>query len=162
MMLSCKVGTFNSLLDELIKLNLSKKEIHLLFGPVDIFVQFDELKDCDEFINKWFDTIRRLTPQEPMVEKIQPLIVVSKGKLLTEEPFAFLFMNTQPRNLERVQKELECFPQVLSADTTLGSYELVCAVKASNNQDLIKLVAKIQEAVPHIQGTVTAIVSSLY
>jgi len=162
MTLSCKSGFFNTVLDELIKLHLSKKDVFLLFGPVDILIQFNGLKDLDEFINKWFDPIRNITPAVPMIDKTQTLIVISEGKQFQEEPFAFLFLNTQPRNLELVQKALQEIPQVLSADTVFGPYDVICAVKASNNQDLTQLVSQIQEKVPHIQGTVTAIVSSLY
>jgi hypothetical protein len=79
MTLSCKTGTFNAVLDELIKMNLSMKDVFLLFGPVDILVQL-HFKDIDEFINKWFNPIRAITPQEPMIEKTQTLIVISEGK----------------------------------------------------------------------------------
>jgi DNA-binding Lrp family transcriptional regulator len=162
MTLSCKIGAFNTVLDELIKMNLSKKDVFLLFGPVDILVQFRELKDLDEFINKWFNPIRAITPQEPMIEKTQTLIVISEGKSFTEEPYAFLFLNTQPRNLEKVQQELQSIPKVLSADTVFGPYDVICAVRASDKEDLKRLVSQIQKEVPHIQGTVTAIVASLY
>jgi DNA-binding Lrp family transcriptional regulator len=162
MTLSCKTGAFNSVLDELIKLNLSKKDVFLLFGTVDILVQFRELKDLDEFITKWFNPIRTINPQEPMIEKTQTLIVISEGKSFTEEPYAFLFLNTQPRNLEQVQRELQNIPQVLSADTVFGPYDVICAVKAKGTEDLKRLVAEIQKEVPQIQGTVTAIVASLY
>ena len=160
--LSCKVGAFNSVLDELIKMGLSKKDVFLLFGPVDILVQFRELKDLDEFINKWFNPIRRITPQEPIIEKTQTLIVISEGKSFSEEPYAFLFLNTQPRNLERVQQELQSIPNVLSADTVFGPYDVICAVRASDKEDLKRLISQIQKEVPQIQGTVTAIVASLY
>ena len=53
--LSCKVGAFNRVLDELIKLNLSKKDVFLLFGPVDILIQLHDLKNLDEFLSKWFN-----------------------------------------------------------------------------------------------------------
>ncbi|MGD0645208.1 MAG: Lrp/AsnC ligand binding domain-containing protein [Candidatus Bathyarchaeia archaeon] len=162
MTLSCKIGAFNTVLGELLKMNLSKKDVFLLFGPVDILVQFRELKDLDEFINKWFNPIRTITPQEPMIEKTQTLIVISEGKSFTEEPYAFLFLNTQPRNLEQVQQGLQNIPKVLSADTVFGPYDVICAVKASDKEDLKRLVSQIQEEVPHIQGTVTAIVASLY
>jgi len=162
MTLSCKSGDFNAVLDELIKMNLSKKDVFLLFGPVDILVQFRELKDLDEFINKWFNPIRAITPQEPMIEKTQTLIVISEGKSFTEEPYAFLFLNTQPRNLELVQQELQSIPKVLSADTVFGPYDVICAVRASDKEDLKRLISQIQKEVPHIQGTVTAIVASLY
>ena len=170
MTLSCKTGAFNTVLDELaintvldelIKMNLSMKDVFLLFGPVDILVQL-HFKDLDEFINKWFNPIRAITPQEPMIEKTQTLIVISEGKSYTEEPYAFLFLNTQPRNIEQVQQELQSIPNVLSADTVFGPYDLICAVKASDKEDLKRLVLKIQKEVAHIQGTVTAIVASIY
>jgi DNA-binding Lrp family transcriptional regulator len=162
MTLGCKVGSFNRVLDELIKMGLSKKDVFLLFGPLDILVQFRGLKDLDEFINKWFNPIRTLTPEESMIEKSQTLIVISEGREFAEEPYAFLFLNTQPRNLEKVQEALQNVPQVLSADTVFGPYDLICAVRAKDRIDLQQLIAKIQKEVPHIQGTVTEIVASLY
>jgi len=162
MILSCKTGAFNRVLDELIKMNLAKKDVFLLFGPVDILIQFRELHDLDEFINKWFNPIRVITPQEPMIEKTQTLIVISEGKSFSEEPYAFLFLNTQPRNIEQVQQQLQSIPKVLSADTVFGPYDVICAVKASNKEDLKQLVSQIQKEVQHIQGTVTEIVASLY
>jgi len=162
MALSCKVGFYNRVLDELIKLHLSKKDVFLLFGPIDILVQFCGLKDLDEFINKWFDPIRNITSQEPMIEKTQTFIVISEGRLFTEEPYAFLFMNTQPRNLEQVQKALQKIPQVLSADTVFGPYDVICAVRAKDIWDLQQLISRIQKEVPHIQGTMSGIVASLY
>jgi len=160
--LSCKVGAFNRVIDELIKLNLSKKDVFLLFGPVDILVQIRGLKSLDEFIAKWFDPIRNITPQEPLVDRTQTLLVLSEGNQYAEEPYAFLFLNTQPRNLELVQEKLQAIPQVLSADTVLGPFDVIVAVKAGGKEDLKTLISQIQEKVPHIQGTVTAVVASLY
>ncbi len=162
MTLSCKVGAYNKVLDELIKMNLSKKDVFLLFGPVDILLQFSEMQNLDEFITKWFNPIRKLTPAEPMIDKTQTLIVISEGKSFTEEPYAFLFLNTQPRNLEAVQESLQKIPQVLGADTVFGPYDVICAVNAKDTLDLQHLVSRIQREVPHIQGTVTEIVASLY
>ena len=160
--LSCKVGAFNRVLDELIKLNLSQKDVFLLFGPIDILVQVRGLTSLDEFISKWFNPIRNITPQEMLIERTQTLIVISEGKAFTEEPYAFLFLNTQPRNLEEVQENLQTIPQVLSADTVFGPYDVIVAVKARGKEDLKQLISQIQEKVPHIQGTVTAIVASIY
>ena len=162
MALSCKVGAYNRVLDELIKMNLSKKDVFLLFGPVDILVQFSGLKTLDEFVNNWFNPIRTLTPEEPMIDKTQTLIVISEGRPFNEEPYAFLFLNTQPRNLEKVQEALQNIPGVLSADTVFGPYDVICAVRVGSKVERQKLIAKIQKEVPHIQGTVTAIVASLY
>ena len=162
MTLSCKVGAYNRVLDELIKMNLTKKDVFLLFGPVDILVQFSGLESLDDFITNWFNPIRVLTPEEPMIDKTQTLIVISEGKSFSEEPYAFLFLNTQPRNLEKVQDALQGIPGVLSADTVFGPYDVICAVRVGNKVELQELIARIQGEVPHIQGTVTAIVASLY
>jgi len=161
MALSCKVGAFNKVLDELIKLHLSKKHVFLLFGPIDILVQFHELKSLDEFIKKWFNPIRMITAEEPLIDKTQTLIVISEGRSFAEEPYAFEFLNTQPRNLEEVQQALQTLPQVLSADTVFGPYDVICAVKARDRADLEQLVSQIQK-VPHVQGSMTEIVASLY
>jgi hypothetical protein len=161
MTLTCKVGAYNRVLDELIKMNLSKTKIFLLFGPVDILVQFPGLKNLNDFIKNWFNPIRMLTPQEPMVEKTQTLIVISEGKQFNEEPYAFLFLNTQPRNLEKVQEALQNIPEILSADTVFGPYDVISAVRVRDKIELQKLIARIQKDVPHIEGTVTAIVSPI-
>jgi Lrp/AsnC ligand binding domain len=160
--LSCKVGAFNHVIDELIKLNLSKKDIFLLFGPVDILIQIRGLKTLDEFVNKWFNPIRNITPQESLIARTQTLIVLSEGNQYAEEPYAFLFLNTPPRYLELVQEKLQAIPEVLSADTVLGPFDVIVAVKANGKEDLKRLVSQIQETVPNIQGTVTAVVASLY
>ena len=162
MTLSCKVGAYNRVLDELIKMSLSKKDVFLLFGPVDILVQFRGLRNLGDFINNWFDPIRVLTPEEPMIDKTQTLIVISEGKPFIEEPYAFLFLSTQPRNLEKVQETLQNIQGVLSADTVFGPYDVICAVRVRNKVELQQLIARIQKEVPHIQGTVTSIVASLY
>lgn len=157
MTLACKRGAFDAVLDELKKMNLSKENVFLLFGPIDILLQV-HFKSLDEFINKWFDPIRVITQQDPMIEKTQTLIVISEGKLLTEKPDAFLFLNTQPRNLEQVQQELQSIPNVLSVDTVFGPYDVICAVKGNDKKDLKQVISQVQDEVSHIQGTVTAIV----
>jgi hypothetical protein len=162
MTLSCKVGAYTRVLDELIKMNLSKKDVFLLFGTVDILIQLRGFKALDEFITNWFNPIRFLTPKEELIEKTQTLIVISEGKTFNEEPYAFLFLNTQPRNLEKVQEALQNIPGVLAADTVFGPYDVICAVRVGSKIELQKLIARIQEEVPHIQGTITAIVAPLY
>ena len=160
--LSCKVGAKTKVLDELIKIGLSKKDIYLLLGPAEVLVQLHGIKNLDEFINKWFNSIRIITAQEAMIDKTETLIVISEGKSFTEEPYAFLFLNTQPRNLEIVQEKLQSIHKVLSVDTVFGPYDLVCAVKANDNKDLQLLISQIQREVPQIQETTTAIVASIY
>jgi len=160
MALSSKVGTFSRVMAQLSKLNISKNDVFLLFGPIDILVQFRKLKNIDEFIEKRFNPIVNITPEEPMIDKTQTFIVISEGKVFTEKPYAFLFMNTQPRNLKIIQEKLQSSPNVLSADTVFGPYDLICAVKASNEQELEMLISRTQQEIPYIQGTMTAIVAS--
>jgi hypothetical protein len=162
MTLSCKAGAYNKVLDELIKMNLSQKNVFLLFGQADILVQFRGLKDLDEFITNRFNPIRAITPEEPMVEKTQSLFVISEGRPFEEEPYAFLFFNTQPRNLEKLQETLQNIPGVLSADTVFGPYDVICAVRVRDKIALKQLVARIQKEVPNVKGIVTEIIAPLY
>jgi hypothetical protein len=159
---SCKVGFKTKVLDELIKMGLSKKDIYLLVGPAEALIQLRGLKNIDEFISKWFNPIRKISPQEAIIDKTETVIVISEGKYFTQEPYAFLFLSTQPRNLEQVQEKLQTIPKILAADTVFGSYDLICAVKANDNKDLELLISQIQTEVPEIQGVVTALVASLY
>lgn len=158
---SCKVGFKTKVLDSLIKMGLSKTDIYLLVGPAEALIQLRGLKNIDEFVSKWFDPIRKMS-QEAMIDKTETVFVISEGKYFTEEPYAFLFISTQPRNLEQVQEKLQAIPKVLSADTVFGSYDVICAVKANNNKDLELLVSQIQTEVPQIHGIATAMVFSLY
>jgi len=162
MTLSCKAGSYKKVLDELIKMNLSQKNVSVLFGQADILVQIRGLKGVDEFIANWFNPIRALTPEEPLVEKTQTLIVISEGRPFEEEPYAFLFFNTQPRNLEKMQETLQNIPGVLSADTVFGPYDVICAVRVRNKIELKQLVERMEEEVPDIQGIVTEIIAPLY
>ncbi len=166
MALSCKVGFFDTVLDEIKQmsqiartLNECEPKVSLLFGPFDILVQFNELRDIDEFISKWFTPIRMITAQTPMIEKTQTWLVMSEGKTYSENPFAYLFLNTEPRNLEKVQEGVQAVPQVLSADTVFGPYDLICAIKATNQNELAQAVSRIQHEVPYISGTLTLIVA---
>jgi hypothetical protein len=162
MTLSCKAGAYNRVLDELIKMRLSKKDFFLLFGAADILVQFSGLKGLDEFVTNWFNPIRALTPEEPLVEKTQTIIVISEGRPYEEEPYAFLFFNTQPRNLEKLQETLQNIPGVLSADTVFGTYDVICAVRVRDKIALKQLVGRIEKEVPDIKETVTEIIVPLY
>ena len=160
--LSCKVGAKTKVLDELIKMGLSKRDIYLLLGPAEVLIQLNRLKNLDEFVTKWFNPIRKTSIQEAKIDKTETFIVISEGKSFTEEPYAFLFLHTQPIYLELVQEKLQALPKVLSADTVFGPYDVICSVKANDNNDLQLLISQIQKEVPQIQGTETTIVASLY
>ncbi|MCJ7560560.1 Lrp/AsnC ligand binding domain-containing protein [Candidatus Bathyarchaeota archaeon] len=159
--LSCRPAAYNRVLEELLKLNIPRGDMFLLLGPMDILVQFAGLKSLDEFIQKWFNPIRMIGAEESLVRRSMTLIAIHEGPSYVEEPFAFLFLNTQPRNLERVQEALLKVPEVISADTVFGPYDLICAIRASDHANLEPLISHIHKDVPGIEGAMTAVVGSI-
>jgi hypothetical protein len=148
-------------LEALLKLNLSRGDVFLLFGPIDILVQFTDLKSLDEFIAKWFDPIRMIGAKEALIGRSLTFIVIHEGPSFSEEPFAFVFLNTQPRNLEKVQKKLISLPNVISADTVFGPYDVICPVRATDRDDLERVISSIHTNVPGIEGAITTIVANI-
>ena len=161
MCLSCKPDAYNRVLEELLKLNVPRGNMFLLLGPWDILVQFTGLKDLNEFIERWFNPVRMIGAREALVTKSMTLIVIHEGPSYVEEPFAFLFLNTQPRNLEKVQSALLRVPEVISADTVFGPYDLVTAIRVNNRADMEPLISHIHKSVPGIEGAMTSVVASI-
>ena len=159
--LSCKPGDYDKVLHELLRLNVPRGDVFLLLGPVDIFVQFSGLKSLDEFIEKWFNPIRMIGAKEALITRTMTFIVIHEGPSYVEEPFAFLFLNTQPRNLEKVQTTLLTVPEVISADTVFGPYDLICPVRVDDRAHLEPLISHIHKNVQGIEGAITAVVASL-
>ena len=141
------------------KMEVPAGNIHLLFGPVDILCEF-HFDDLEEFKEKWFNRIRMMGEEEEWITRTQTFIVIESGGETAEEPYAVIFLNTQPRNLERVQSSLLTIPDVLTADTVFGPYDVVCSVRAKNRKGLERTVSRIQ-SVPGIEGSVTAIVAGM-
>lgn len=161
MSLSCKVGAYNKVLEELLKLNIPRGDIFLLFGPIDVLVQFKGLKDLDEFSEKWFTPVRMACCRETLITKTMTFVVIKEGTAYMEEPFAFMFLNVQPQHLENAQQALLKVPEVISADIVLGSYDIVSPVRAKDRGDLERVISKIHRDVPGIEGTATTIVSMI-
>ncbi len=157
MSLSCKTGAYSRVLNELLDLNIPREDIFLLFGPADVLVQFKDLDNLDEFIEKWFNPVRMIGADEALIAKTQTFVVISEGPLFAENPFAFVFLNTQPRNLENVRKALLTIPEVCSADTVFGPYDVICPIRAKDTTDLEGIVQNIQEKVPGIEGSMIAV-----
>ncbi len=157
--LSCKTGTYNRVFSKLLDLNIPKRDIFLLFGPIDMLVQFKDFNNLKEFTEKWFDPVRMVGAEEALIAKTQTFVVISEGPSFAEEPFAFIFLNTQPQNLENVREGLLTIPEVLSADTVFGPYDVICPVKAKDSADLERIVRYVQERVPGIEGSMTAVVA---
>jgi DNA-binding Lrp family transcriptional regulator len=161
MCLSCKLAAYNKVLEELLKLNVPRGEIFLLSGPIDILVQFAGLRSLEEFIETWFNPVRMIGAEEALITRSMTLIAIHEGPTYSEEPFAFMFLNTQPRNLEKLQKALLKIPEVISADTVFGPFDLISAVRATDRTNLEKLVLDIHNSVPEIEGAMTTVVGSI-
>lgn len=159
--LTCKVGAYRKVLEEILKLNIPKGNTFLLFGRIDILIQFTELESLDQFIEKWFDTIRMIGADEGLISRSVTLIVIHEGPLFAEEPFAFTFMHVHPANLEKVQRALLDMPKVISADTVFGPYDVICAIRAEDREELEKTIADIQHKIPDIEGVITAITAGI-
>ena len=136
MSLTCKVGAYNRVLEELLSMKIPKGDIFLLFGSVDTLIQFVDLKSLDEFKKKWFNPIRMIGAEEALITKTLTFIVISESPSFAEEPYALIFLNTQPRNLENVRRSLLTIPEVLSADTVFGPYDVICPVRAKDGTDI--------------------------
>ena len=159
--LTCKPGSYNEVLKKLLLgLHIDQQNVFLLFGPVDILVQFAELKDLQEFTEKWFDPIRMIGAEEDLIAKTVSLVAISEGPKLVEKPFAFIFLNTKPKSLETVRTKLLTIPEVLSADSVLGPFDVICSVKAADPEELETLVSVIQQ-IPGIETSFTSIVSPI-
>jgi DNA-binding Lrp family transcriptional regulator len=161
MCLTCKVGAYNKVLEQLLKLHIPRGDIFLLFGPFDILIQFNELKSLSEFIEKWFNPITMIGGDEALISRSMTFIVIQEGPSYVEEPFAFVFLNTKPRDLAKVQAALLKVPEVLSADTVFGPYDLICAVKAKDRADLERVISYIHKNIPGIEGSMTTITAML-
>jgi len=159
--LTCKPGSYNEVLKKLLfSLHLDQQNVFLLFGPVDILIQFTDLRDLAEFKEKWFNPIRMIGAEEDWITKTVSLAVISEGPKLAEKPYAFVFLNTRPKNLETVKAKLLTIPEVISADTVLGPFDVICAVKATDPQELETLVSVIQQ-IQGIESSFTSIVSPI-
>jgi hypothetical protein len=159
--LTCKSGAYNEIQKKLLMgLQLDQQNVFVLFGPLDILIQFNDLANLDDFVQNWFNKVKMVGAEDNLLTKTLSLIVINEGRLPSERPFAFLFLNAQPKNLENVQKSLLEFPEVLSADTVFGPYDLICSVKAKGQQELERTVSAIQR-IPGVESSVTSIVSPI-
>ncbi|UCH02169.1 MAG: hypothetical protein JSV20_10265 [Candidatus Bathyarchaeota archaeon] len=75
--LKCKIGAYNSVLKELLALNIPRGNIFLLFGEIDILIQFIGLKSVDEFVQNWFDPIRMIGGTKDLITQTLTFIVIS-------------------------------------------------------------------------------------
>lgn len=159
--LTCKAGGYNKVLEELLKINIPTWDIFLLYGPIDVLVKFESCKSLQEFVEKWFNPVRMVCSKERLISKTMTYIVVIEGPSYMEEPFAFMFLNVQPRDVELAREKLLKNPYVISADFVFGPCDLIVPVRAKNNVDLERVVSSIHCDVSGIEEAYTTIVAMM-
>ena len=161
MALTCKSGEYNEVIEKLTEMSIPLGNIYLLYGPIDIMVKFDDLTNIDEFITKWFNPIRNIGAEKNSIWKTMTYIVAIEGPKYAESPFAFMFLNVQPRDAEFVQKKLIALPQVISADFVFGPCDFIVPVRAKNQIDLQKAIQAVHNSVTGLAEAYTTVVAMI-
>jgi DNA-binding Lrp family transcriptional regulator len=137
---------------------IDQRDIFLLFGPVDILIRFNKVESIEEFTQKWFNPIRLMGADEDLITKTLSFITITKGPEISTKPFAFVFFNTKPKNLETVREKLLKIPEVLSADSVFGPFDLITSVKVQDQVELETLVLLMQQIIG-VENTTTSVVA---
>lgn len=159
--LTCKLGHYNEVIEKLTEMDIPIGDIFLLYGPVDVLVRFDGFNSIDEFVKKWFNPVRMIGADQKLITKTTTYIVVIEGPIFTETPFAFMFLNVEPRDAETAQQKLLSIPEVISADFVFGPCDLIVPVRAKSNVDLEKVVRKIDAEVSGVEEAQTTVVAMI-
>ncbi len=159
--LTCKVGTSTRVREELEGLKVPQGHIFQLFGPIDILIELSQLESLDVFINKWFNPIRMIGEGEGLITKTLTFVVIQEGPSLMEAPFAIVFLNTRPEQLENVRRGVLACPEVISADSVFGPYDVICPIRAKNIADLERTLLSIQTSISGLESTVTCLVKAV-
>jgi DNA-binding Lrp family transcriptional regulator len=159
--LTCKTGCYNKVMQALTQLSIPNWDIFLLYGPIDVLVKFEEFTSLKEFVEKWFNPVRMVCAEERLIAKTMTYVVVIEGPSYMEEPFAFMFLNVHPRDVELAQGTLLKNPHVISADFVFGPCDLIVPVRAKNTVDLERVVASIHADVSGIEEAHTTVVAMM-
>ncbi len=77
MSLTCDTGAYEKVLRELMLLNIPLEDMFLIFGPMDMLVQFTHLNSLEEFKEKWFDRVRMIGAGESHLSPASGLTTVT-------------------------------------------------------------------------------------
>ena len=147
---------------ELLAINVPRGDSFLLFGPIDILIEFRDVTSLEEYIEQWLTPISRIGEGEKLVTETLTLIVGKEGQLVREVPFAVIFLSVQPQQFENVRIGIQSVPNVLSADLVFGPYDIICPIRAKNMADLEQVVLSVQTNVSGIERTLTCLVKEVY
>lgn len=158
----CKVGTPRRVLKKLLDLNIPGGDIFLLFGLLDILIEFEKVQSLEEYFQKQLTPIMMIGADEGLIAETLTLIVGQEGPPITEVPYAVIFMKTKPPKVEDVRRSILAIPEVLSADGVFGPYDLVVPVRAKDLADLERVLINVQTSSSGIERTMTCIVKEVY
>lgn len=158
----CKVGTPRRVLKKLLDLNIPGGDIFLLFGLLDILIEFEKVQSLEEYFQKSLTPIMMIGADEELIAETLTLIVGQEGPPITEVPYAVIFMKTKPPKVEDVRRSILAIPEVLSADGVFGPYDLVVPVRAKDLADLERVLINVQTSSSGIERTMTCIVKEVY
>ena len=102
--LRCKVGTPRRVLKELRSLNIPGGDIFLLFGLLDILIEFETVPSLEEYFQKQLTPVMMIGAAEGLIAETLTLIVGQEGPSLTEVPYAVIFLKTKPPKIEDVRR----------------------------------------------------------
>jgi hypothetical protein len=159
--LTCKIGCYNRILTELTAMDIPIGNIFLLYGPIDVLVRFEGFNSLKEFVNKWFNPVRMIGAAERLIAKTTTYISVIEGPTFWEKPFAFMFLNVQPRDAETAQKTLLTLPNVVTADFVFGPCDLIVGVRAKDSVDLEKVIQSVHCQISGIEEAHTTVVAMI-
>ena len=160
--LTCKKGHYNELIEKLLSMDIPKGNISILYGPIDIFIKIDKLKNLNEFVKKWSTPIRMIGGEKKCLSKTTTYIVAIEGPEYSRPPSAFMFLDVEPQEVEKVQKKLLKFPQVISADVVFGPCDLIVPIRANDQVELEKAVEEIHDKVTGIEEAHTTVVAMMH
>ena len=112
----------------------------MIFGPLDIFAQFNDLASNVEFKEKCFHPIIIIASENDLISKTFTLIAISEDPKIAEKPFAFVFTNTKAKNLETVRTQFFFIPRVLLADSVFDPFVVIYFLKLEDNSELKAII----------------------
>ena len=159
--LICKVGTPRIVLDKLLAHNVPGGNTFLLFGPIDILIEFSAIHSLNNYQEQWLNPISKIGAEEGLIADTLTLIVGQEGPPIHEVPFAIVFVNTKPPQAEMVRRSVLTIPEVLTADFVYGPYDVICPIRAPNIADLERVVLNLQTSASGIERTMTCLIKEI-
>ena len=159
--LTCRGGCYNKVLEQLTAMSIPVGNIFLLHGIIDVLVKFEGFNSIDDFMKNWFNPVRMVGAEEQLIAKTTTYMVVTEGPAFMEEPFAFMFLNVQPRDVDLAQQTLLKLPDVITADFVFGPCDLIVPVRAKNNVDLERVIRTIHCSVSGIEEAHITVVTMI-